>query len=71
MFLEKFSLLLSKGGWERNQRNERKKFVPTQFSLGLSKELVKEIKGMKERKKFVPTQFSLGLSKEFVKEIKE
>jgi hypothetical protein len=28
---------------------ERKKFVTTQFSLGLSKELVKEIKGMKER----------------------
>jgi hypothetical protein len=32
---------------------ERKKFVPTQFSLGLSKELVKEMKGMKERKKEV------------------
>jgi hypothetical protein len=45
--------------------------VTTQFSLGLSKELVKEIKRMKERKKFVPTQFSLGLSKELVKEIKE
>jgi len=49
MFLEKFSLLLSKGSWERIQRNERKKerkkFVPNQFSLGLSKEIVKEIKG--------------------------
>jgi hypothetical protein len=29
---------------EIKRMKERKKFVPTQFSLGLSKELVKEIK---------------------------